>query len=120
MNTLPPSQQWVYRCYVTNVVDGDTVDVVIDAGFRSTRTERLRLLGVNTPERKGATKAAGDAARLYTVAWLSWAGDNSWPLTVQTSKSDAFGRYLGTIWRPDGRCLNDDLLTDRQAVPFDG
>ena len=115
-----PDQQWVYRCRVTNVVDGDTIDVVVDAGFRSTRTERLRLLGVNCPERKGATRAAGDEAREFTRVWLSWAGDDAWPLTVQTHKSDVFGRYLATVWRPDGHCLNDDLLADGQAVPFDG
>lgn len=116
-----PSQQWVYRCRVTNVVDGDTVDVVIDAGFRATRTERLRLLGVNTPERKGATRVAGEIARQYTAKWLAEAARaGEWPLLVQTHKSDAFGRYLGTVWRPDGRCLNDDLLTDGQAVPFNG
>lgn len=121
--TPMPGQQWVYRASVTNVVDGDTLDVVIDAGFRATRTERLRLLGVNTPERKGPTRLDGDAARDYVTLWVELASDpgEPWPLLVQTEQSDAFGRYLGTVWsRADGRCLNDDLLSTGHAVPFKG
>lgn len=47
---------WAYRAKVERVIDGDTLDVTVDAGFANYRTERLRLLGVNTPERKGATR----------------------------------------------------------------
>ena len=53
------------------------------------------------------------------VDWLSWVEGMEWPLTVQTAKSDAFGRYLARIWRTtDGRCLNDDLLAAGHAVVF--
>ena len=110
---------WAYRARIVRVIDGDTLDVVIDQGLHTHRTERLRLLGVNTPERKGETRKAGDAARLFVVDWLSWLEGMEWPLTVQTAKSDAFGRYLARIWRTtDGRCLNDDLLAAGHAVVF--
>jgi micrococcal nuclease len=115
------SHLWVFRARAVNVVDGDTIDVVIDAGFRATRVERLRLLGLNTPERKTPTRAAGDAARAFAMAWLDLAASDGdeWPLVVQTEKSDAFGRYLATIWdRATGRCLNDDLIASGNAVPF--
>lgn len=120
--TTIPSQAYVYRARVVRVVDGDTLDVTIDAGFRATREERLRLLGVNTPELRGASRPAGLAAREFATVWLAqaYAGDE-WPLVVQTVKADTFGRYLATVWRAsDGRNLNADLLASGHAVPFDG
>lgn len=111
---------WAYRARVERVIDGDTIDLTIDAGFRSTREERVRLLGVNTPEVRGATRQAGVAARTFVEDWLSRVADgDEWPLIVQTHKGDAFGRYLGRIWRRhDGACLNDTLLMAGHAVPF--
>lgn len=53
-----------YRADTRRVVDGDTVDVDIDLGFNVwLRNERLRLYGIDTPELKGANKAAGLAAK---------------------------------------------------------
>lgn len=120
-----PTQAWVFRARHTKVVDGDTLDLVVDAGFRATRTERVRLLGVNTPERHGPTRAAGDAARAFVIDWLpaplTSALTGDWPLLIQTRKDDVFGRYLATVWRlSDGACLNADLLSSGNAVPFDG
>lgn len=108
---------WAYRARVERVVDGDTLDVTIDQGLHTHRTERVRLLGVNTPETKGATKMAGRLATIYVEDWLAEA-DGDWPLIVQTHKGDAFGRYLARVWRGDGRCLNDDLLAAGHAVVF--
>lgn len=119
MTAMPP-QLWVYRSRVVRVVDGDTVDIEIDAGFRSHRIERIRLLGVNAPEVKGISRLDGDAATAYVRAWLSSDGSpDAWPLRIQTEKSDSFGRYLGRLWRiSDGRELNADLLDSGHAVPF--
>lgn len=122
---MMPDQLWVYRARLVRVVDGDTMDVTIDAGFHSYRLERLRLLGLNAPEVKGPTKAAGDAATAYVKNWLGlhWQmnGDApaAWPLVIQTAKSDVFGRFLATVWSADtGACLNDDLVKAGHAVPF--
>lgn len=116
-----PERLWVYRASWERVIDGDTVDTRVDAGFRNYRRERLRLLGVNAPEMKGATREAGLAARAYVEAWLAeaelGATDDSWPLIIETSKSDAFGRFLAVVWRvSDGACLNEALLADGHAV----
>jgi len=118
-----PDQLWVYRARPEQVIDGDTIDVTLDLGRRTYATERLRLLGVNTPERKGATLAAGNAARAYVAAWLASKASRAtaaWPLRVQTEKDDAFGRYLAFVWAVStGECLNDDLLLTGQAVPYE-
>jgi len=111
---------WTYRARLIKVIDGDTCDLVIDAGFRSYRHERIRLLGVNTPERKGATRAAGDAAKAFAERWFAAAENGEWPITVVTERSDAFGRYLGSIWNTlDGGELNAALLEGGHAVPYE-
>lgn len=112
-----PKTLWTWRSTLSRVVDGDTIDVIIDSGFHATRVERLRLLGINCPEMK---EDAGRAAKEFTTEWIreAWS-DTPWPLVIQTEKSDAFGRYLAYVWRTfDGRCLNDDLLDSGNAVPF--
>ena len=110
---------WAYRAQLVRVIDGDTLDVVIDQGLHTHRTERIRLLGVNTPETKGATRPAGLAAAGYVTSWLGAVPfDDDWPLIVQTAQGDAFGRWLARVWRPDGRCLNADLLAAGHAVVF--
>lgn len=113
-----PPDIWAYRACLVRVIDGDTLDVTIDQGLHTHRTERVRLLGVNTPETKGATKMAGRLATIYVEDWLAEA-DDEWPLIVQTARGDAFGRWLARVWRrSDGRELNADLLAAGHAVVF--
>lgn len=83
-----------YRAKVERVVDGDTVDVVVDLGFDVHVRQRLRLLGINAPEKTGPTREAGYAARDY-LAELLGAG----PVTVSTSTDarEKYGRYLAWI-----------------------
>lgn len=111
---------WAYRAQLVRVIDGDTLDVVIDQGLHTHRTERLRLLGVNTPEMKGATRPAGLAAAAFVTDWLARVPfDDDWPLIVRTERGDAFGRWLARVWRQhDAACLNDTLLMVGHAVPF--
>ena len=65
-------------------------------------------------------RPAGLDAAAFVTDWLGRVPyDEDWPLIVRTAKSDAFGRWLGTIWRrTDGACLNDTLLMVGHAVPF--
>lgn len=112
---------FVYRCAVTGVVDGDTLEMVIDVGFRMTGTYRLRLTGVNAPELfKGHERAAGQAAKNFVEQWIEEHGDGkTFPFLVQTKKADAFGRYLGRLIDPEtGHSLNDALLASGHAVGF--
>lgn len=120
--TVMPTALYVYRARCERVIDGDTIDATISMGLHDYRTERLRLLGVNAPERKGETRAAGDAARLFVVEWMrGGVALDEWPLVIRTQKSDAFGRFLGTVWRvSDGVSLNEALLAAGMAVPFRG
>jgi micrococcal nuclease len=111
-----PEHTWVFRARLIRIVDGDTQDFSIDCAFHTYHLERVRLLGVDTPETHGETKAAGDAATEWVRGWYAQAV-GEWPLVIETYKADSFGRYLGLVWRVvDGQCLNDDLLVSGHAV----
>ena len=118
-----PTTLYVYRARLERVVDGDPIDVTISLGLHDYRLERLRLLGVNAPEVHGPSRPAGLAATEFTADWLTVAvppdDPDGWPLVIRTTKSDAFGRFLCSVWRTvDGRNLNADLLASGNAVPF--
>ena len=78
-----------YRATIINVVDGDTVDAVIDVGFDITVTKRLRLMGINAPERGQEGYQESKDALIEEVIGQE--------VTVVTEKSDSFGRYLAWI-----------------------
>lgn len=89
-----------YRATVTRVIDGDTLELIIDKGFYDTSKRRVRLLGVDTPERgqvnyKEATEYTRSLAEGKDVI-------------IQTFKGDDFGRYLADVWI-DGVHLNEAL-----------
>ncbi len=97
-------QLYTYKAVCTNVVDGDTADIFLDMGFKTTAERRLRLLDVDTPERGHKNfKEATEFTRKRI--------ENK-NIYVQTYKSDNFGRYLARIYYDiDGeiRCLNNEL-----------
>ena len=45
-----------YKCEVTRVVDGDTIDVILDLGFEILHKARVRLFGIDTPESRTRDK----------------------------------------------------------------
>ena len=52
-----------YNCQVTRVVDGDTIDVILDLGFKILYKSRVRLFGIDTPESR--TRNKDEKARVY-------------------------------------------------------
>lgn len=104
-----------YAARLLKVVDGDTVDLVTDLGFHIHITQRIRLLGINCPEHG---TPAGDDATAYTAAWFAQHGPDV-TLHTQLDRTEKFGRVLGSIYA-GGRSLNEDLVTDGHAVPYDG
>lgn len=105
--------------YPQGAYDGDTIDMVVDVGFRMSSRQRLRVLGINTPELRGKSKEDGLRFRQLTRAWLQAGLDTglTYPFMITTAKSDAFGRYLASIKRTDtGEDLTEYLL--RQGAPL--
>jgi endonuclease YncB( thermonuclease family) len=103
---------WTVTAQPIKAVDGDTFDATLATFINTTVRARVRLLLVNTPERKGATLEAGDRARAYTAEWLS-RGE----VQIKTCGHDSFGRVLGTVSR-GSEDLGGLLLKEGLAVPF--
>lgn len=107
---------WSYRCALVRVVDGDTVILRIDEGFRNATEQSIRLVDVHAPELfSGNDRETGATAKADVQAWFNavLAGTNEpWPFLVTTQKDkQTLGRYIGEIWAQDGRSLNDYLRT---------
>lgn len=86
---------YTYRVLrVDRVVDGDTVDVVLDLGFGISIKQRLRVMGVNTPEIRSPDaerRVKAQAAKVFAEQWLLSEGS----MIVTTYKDDKYGRILG-------------------------
>lgn len=111
---------YTYYAKIERVVDGDTVDAVFDLGFHIYIKERVRLLGIDTPETRTKDleeKAAGKAATQYLVEWLEKCEYN----VIIRSEYDAkgkYGRVLGRLYNEKEECINDLLLESGHAVKY--
>lgn len=111
---------YFYKAECLRVVDGDTIDCQIDLGLGIYTHQRLRLLGVNTPELRSSDPAERQLARIAKeFVENSVLGKT---LTVQTlkDKTGKYGRYLATIYVGDNLVsLNQMLLDNQLAVVYD-
>lgn len=97
---------------VGRVIDGDTFQVTVKIWPSLTANETVRVLGVNTPELRGATKAASERAKAATTTWLS-----KGEFKIEACIRDAFGRLLGKVYRGDS-VLADELVNGGLGVRF--
>ena len=108
---------------VTNVVDGDTIDVEIDLGFSVSYAQRLRLAGIDTPESRTTDKAEkilGLEAKEYLKSKVKDAKE----VIVKTEKPDSsekYGRILGWVY-VDGstKSINEQMIEDGHAWGYMG
>ena len=112
-----------YKCELLRVVDGDTVDVLIDVGFSTFRKERVRLYGINTPEcrtRDLKEKEKGLAAKARLKEILKEFG-KKFIIKTEIDKKGKFGRILGQIFDLEMQsCANDMLVMEGHAVEYFG
>jgi micrococcal nuclease len=104
-------KMYEYKAKVTNVVDGDTVDALVDLGFKVQTLQRLRLSRVDTPER---TQSGYAAARDFVKELIE--GKD---VTMRSHKASKWGYFLIDI-SIDGRDVADMLLTAGLAKAYDG
>ena len=109
-----------YKAVLKRVVDGDTLDLVIDMGFKITTAQRIRLKGINTPETWHRKKDSeeykkGMEAKNFVVKRLEENGDK---MTIRTDKHPGvYGRYIAEIILDDSDIsLNEELLQKGYAV----
>ena len=127
---VPPSRKSCYNFRVTEivkVVDGDTIDVLIDLGFDLYKKERVRIAGVDTPEKRTRDleeKALGIDATYWMKKHLedTIAGDEE--LTIRTELKGGTGKYgrlLGWLYVGDATVsLNEQMITEGYAWSYDG
>jgi micrococcal nuclease len=116
----------MYEYYVRkveNVVDGDTIDVLIDLGFDILFASRVRLAGIDTPESRTkdlAEKALGLEAKEY----LKKALKDAKSVVIKTEKMDSsekYGRILGWVYVDSNTVsLNDMMINDGYAWGYLG
>jgi micrococcal nuclease len=95
---------YTYKAFIQRIVDADTMDVFIDLGFSAYTKQRIRLLGVQAPERY---TTEGKAATEWVEEWLAEV-DNK--VILNSYKKDSFGRWLTTIKTKTGLDLCDAML----------
>jgi len=108
-----PADLYTYRAWVVRVLDGDTIEVVVDLGFGARSVQTLRLRGLDCPE---LVSREGKEAKEFVEKLLP----PSAQLLIKTTKSDKYDRYLADVFIPrkDGSnlYLNNELLVKGLAV----
>ena len=126
----PPSRKSCYNFRVTKinrVVDGDTIDVTIDLGFDLYKKERVRVAGVDTPEKRTRDKEEKELG-LDATAWLKEKLDGALrgndELIIRTELVGGVGKYgrlLGWLYVGDGdTSLNEQMIEEGYAWAYDG
>ena len=108
---------------VLKVVDGDTIDVVIDLGFDISYTSRVRLAGIDTPESR-TTDAREKILGLEVKEYLKKALEGATDIVIRTEKVDSsekYGRILGWLFvNKETGSLNMELVNKGYAWSYDG
>ncbi len=127
---LPPSRKSCYNFRVikiNRVVDGDTIDVTIDLGFDLYKKERVRVAGIDTPEKRTRNleeKALGIDATNWLKEKLKAAVDGDDDLVIRTELIGGVGKYgrlLGWLYIGDADVsLNEEMIDEGYAWTYDG
>ena len=127
---VPPSRKSCYNFRVVKinkVVDGDTIDVTIDLGFDLYKKERVRIAGVDTPEKRTRDleeKALGLDATYWMKDKLTETIKGDEELIIRTELKGGTGKYgrlLGWLYvGEDDVSLNEKMITEGYAWAYDG
>mgnify|MGYP003624522818 FL=1 len=105
---------------ITKVVDGDTVDVIIDLGFGLTKKERVRIAGIDAPESRTRDlyeKKLGLEAKSWLKEHIEYC-DN---VVIRTEKEGKYGRILGWLYTDEfSTSLNEVMVEKGYAWVYDG
>lgn len=97
-----------YKAKLNKIIDGDTVNLTIDLGFRMTMTANCRLAGINAPE---LSTKEGQVAKVY-LADLLEIGSN---YTIESANLDKYGRPVVKIGD-----INQKMIESGNAVKYAG
>ena len=127
---VPPSRKSCYNFRVTEIVkvlDGDTIDVIIDLGFDLYKKERVRVAGVDTPEKRTKDleeKELGLDATRWLKEKLEGAISGDDELIIRTELVGGVGKYgrlLGWLYIGDRDVsINEEMIAEGYAWAYDG
>ena len=119
--------KYIYRAKLDRVVDGDTVDALIDVGFDIWFKKRIRFKGLDTWEsrtRNLEEKALGLKAKARTKELLEKVSSKSGYFRIKSYGLGKYGRVLGEIFILDKNkntiCVNNQLISEGHAYIYDG
>ena len=126
----PPNRKSCYNFRVIKidkVLDGDTIDVTIDLGFDLYKKERVRIAGVDTPEKRTRDLEEKELG-IHATNWLkeklegAISGDDD--LVIRTELVGGVGKYgrlLGWCYIGDAAVsLNEQMIEEGYAWAYDG
>ena len=127
---IPPSRKSCYNFRVikiNRVLDGDTIDVTIDLGFDLFKKERVRIAGVDTPEKRTRNleeKALGIDATEWLKARLNDTIKGDDELLIRTELIGGVGKYgrlLGWLYIGESNVsINEQMISQGYAWEYDG
>ena len=110
-----------YNATVTKVVDGDTIDAMVDLGFNTWKKVRIRMYGINAPEsrtRDLEEKKKGLAAKARLIEMLE---ENEKHFILISHGVGKFGRCLGEIYlKGHENSLNKQLIWEGHGTEYFG
>ena len=120
-------EKYIYRGKLDRVVDGDTIDALIDVGFDIWVKKRIRYKGIDTWEsrtRNLEEKAKGLEAKQRNKDLLEVVSSKPGYFRLKSYGVGKYGRVLGEIFIEDKdglqMCINDTLVTEGHAYVYEG
>ena len=120
-------EKYIYRGKLERVVDGDTIDALIDVGFDIWVKKRIRYKGIDTWEsrtRDLAEKAKGLEAKARNKELLMEVSSKSGYFRLKSYGVGTYGRVLGEIFIQDSNdntiCINNQLINEGHAYIYEG
>lgn len=108
-----------YKSKVTRVIDGDTIEALVDLGFDTWKQITIRFDGIDAWEsrtRNDEEKVKGLAAKARLIELLENANNE---FLLQSHGVGKFGRCLGELF-VDGKSINKQLIEEGHAKDYDG
>ena len=99
--------------YCSYVIDGDTIIVIING-----KKEKVRLIGVDTPEKDGTYTKKEPFSREASAFTRKMTEGENVKLEYDWQKRDKYGRLLAYVYLEDGTFLNEELLEQGYATAF--
>ena len=103
-----------YKATIVDTYDGDTVTAKINLGFHATLILKIRVMGIDTPEKRGPEKKWGKFVAEYTEKMLL-----NKEVILNTYKKGKYGRFLSDI-EVDGMDWGKHLIEIGYALPYYG